>query len=458
MLRKTGEKHTPNHRLRALRIQRNWSQQEFADAIRAKAASMGLNLAADEKRVGRWERGEVRWPSPAYRRVLTELLGVSVEELGFRMPDNLPGAAPGTGSTAPTSAKSEDAEECDDPVKRREFVGALAITGLGAGEEARVAPGLGFGLPWNDDQGESTSPRVGLAAVERIEALVDRFQHIDRELGGSDLCAPIARHVRRAFALLNSSYPPRLARRLYSAAAQLAQLGGWLSYDASRYRDAWRYYDMALYAAHSAEDRRLVAQILGCMSLQATYVGRAREGVALARAGRDGTAGALTPREEAMLATREARGYAVLGEERLCRQALDRARTAFAATGPETEADRPSVAFFDVAELAANAGICFLDLGRPAEAEPLLTEALALQDADQVRNRALYLGRLAATQLLLEDVDRACTTAREALSVAQQVASARSVQRLRDFQRQSIRFRDVLAVRDFHEEFLAVIA
>ncbi|MCX9190637.1 hypothetical protein C3Y87_04260 [Carbonactinospora thermoautotrophica] len=456
VFQKAGKEHTPNHKLRALRIQRNWSQQEFAEAIRAKAASMGLNLAADEKRVGRWERGEVRWPSPAYRRVLTELLGVSVEELGFRVPGQLSEAVPRL--TAPTRTESENAEECDDPVRRREFVGgALAITGLGVDEETSgwVAPGPGLGLSWIGDENE-TPARVGLAAVEWIEALVKRFQHIDRELGGSDLCTPIARHVRRAFALLKGSCPPGLARRLHSAVAELAQLGGWLSYDAGRYRDAWRYYDMALYAAHAAENRRLVAQILGCMSLQATYVGKTREGVALARSGRDGAAGALTPREEAMLAAREARGYAKLGEETPCLRALDRAREAFAKAGQE--ASRTSVAFFDAAELAANAGICFLDLGRPAEAEPLLTEALALQDTDQVRNHALYLGRLASTQLLLEDLDRACATAREALAAAQQVASARSVQRLRDFQRQSTRFRDVPVVREFHEELLAVVA
>ncbi len=41
---------------------------------------------ADEKRVGRWERGEVRWPQPAYRRVLKALTGRPAQELGFVPP------------------------------------------------------------------------------------------------------------------------------------------------------------------------------------------------------------------------------------------------------------------------------------------------------------------------------------------------------------------------------------
>ncbi|MDI3341778.1 MAG: hypothetical protein QJR03_14730 [Sphaerobacter sp.] len=48
---------------------------------------LGINVACDEKRVGRWERGEVTWPSPVYRRVLCAVFGVaSPTELGFRRP------------------------------------------------------------------------------------------------------------------------------------------------------------------------------------------------------------------------------------------------------------------------------------------------------------------------------------------------------------------------------------
>ncbi|KWW99159.1 hypothetical protein LI90_793 [Carbonactinospora thermoautotrophica] len=85
-----GDNTGPNHTLRRLRQQRNLSQAELAEEIRDTAQRMGLHLACDEKRIGRWERGEVRWPSPVYRRVLRAVFGVrDVAELGFRPPSGL---------------------------------------------------------------------------------------------------------------------------------------------------------------------------------------------------------------------------------------------------------------------------------------------------------------------------------------------------------------------------------
>ena len=77
----------PNTTLRRLRDRLNLSQDELAERLRETGRELGLNLAADAKRVGRWERGEVAWPSPAYRRALCALFGVAnATELGFRRP------------------------------------------------------------------------------------------------------------------------------------------------------------------------------------------------------------------------------------------------------------------------------------------------------------------------------------------------------------------------------------
>ena len=79
----------PNRQLVAARYRLNLTQAELAERIRVKAAELNLNLACDEKRVGRWERGEVRVPSPAYRRVLCAVFGIdNVRELGFVLPIN----------------------------------------------------------------------------------------------------------------------------------------------------------------------------------------------------------------------------------------------------------------------------------------------------------------------------------------------------------------------------------
>lgn len=77
----------PNLVLRRARQGRNLTQAELADALIDLAARSGLNVACCGKRIARWERGEVRWPSPVYRRLLCVFFGTShVSELGFALP------------------------------------------------------------------------------------------------------------------------------------------------------------------------------------------------------------------------------------------------------------------------------------------------------------------------------------------------------------------------------------
>jgi hypothetical protein len=55
----------------------------MADRINASPAGVADRLACDEERIRRWESGEVRWPSPPYRRALKELTGLEPAQLGF---------------------------------------------------------------------------------------------------------------------------------------------------------------------------------------------------------------------------------------------------------------------------------------------------------------------------------------------------------------------------------------
>jgi hypothetical protein len=55
----------------------------MADRINAWHAGIADRLACDKARVCRWESGEVRWPSPPYRRALKEVTGRDPAQLGF---------------------------------------------------------------------------------------------------------------------------------------------------------------------------------------------------------------------------------------------------------------------------------------------------------------------------------------------------------------------------------------
>jgi transcriptional regulator with XRE-family HTH domain len=73
----------PNIPLRNWRTQRHLSRAEMADRINATQSGVADRLPCDEERIRRWESGEVRWPSPPYRRALKELTGLEPAQLGF---------------------------------------------------------------------------------------------------------------------------------------------------------------------------------------------------------------------------------------------------------------------------------------------------------------------------------------------------------------------------------------
>jgi transcriptional regulator with XRE-family HTH domain len=85
----------PNIPLRNWRAQNYLSRAEMADRINASPSGVADRLACDEERIRRWESGEVRWPSPPYRRVLKELTGLEPAQLGFTPHTAAAGEQPG---------------------------------------------------------------------------------------------------------------------------------------------------------------------------------------------------------------------------------------------------------------------------------------------------------------------------------------------------------------------------
>jgi tetratricopeptide (TPR) repeat protein len=77
----------PNPVLRRVReLERQETRAEFAEAITRKARELGESVAPGERYMAKLEDGDVRYPYPVYRRVLTALCGRSMAELGFTSP------------------------------------------------------------------------------------------------------------------------------------------------------------------------------------------------------------------------------------------------------------------------------------------------------------------------------------------------------------------------------------
>ena len=84
----------PNIPLRNWRGQESLSRAEMADRINASPTGVDERLTCDEERIRRWESGEVRWPSPVYRRALKDVTGLDPSQLGF-IPNGRAAAATG---------------------------------------------------------------------------------------------------------------------------------------------------------------------------------------------------------------------------------------------------------------------------------------------------------------------------------------------------------------------------
>jgi tetratricopeptide (TPR) repeat protein len=77
----------PNLVLRRIRTEeRQETRAEFAESMEQKALELEEVISPSERYVARLEDGEIRWPHPPYRRVLAELCGRPITELGFTPP------------------------------------------------------------------------------------------------------------------------------------------------------------------------------------------------------------------------------------------------------------------------------------------------------------------------------------------------------------------------------------
>jgi tetratricopeptide (TPR) repeat protein len=291
--------------------------------------------------------------------------------------------------------------------------------------------------------------RVTIEFVERIEEGLPRLRFLDATYGGQRARRLIDAEFGVVVDLLSrSSYASRVATRLHALAAELGRMAGWSSFDAGLHSAAQRYWIAGLHAAHAAGDKAVGANIMKSMSLQSYDFGRRAESLALASSAHQRAAGA-TPRTVAMLALRQARAHAALGQAAACGTLMAKAETLLGRA--DGESDPPWVSYFDEAEFHAQVGTCYLDLSQPSSAERHLASALALLPAAKVRDRATYLIRRAAAKIQLGQADSACQLAIDTVPLIEQAPSQRNVERLKRVRGQIPFTHDDQRVRELDE-------
>ncbi|MCO5993008.1 hypothetical protein [Actinoallomurus rhizosphaericola] len=297
----------------------------------------------------------------------------------------------------------------------------------------------------------SGSRRVGATDVQRVKLTTDIFAQMDNRFGGGH-----ARHSLIQFLasdvdeLLSGSFTEEVGRDLFSAVAEATLLAAWMSYDSGLHSLAQRYFIQALALAESANNRLLAGSIFDAMSHQATFVGRFQEAASLAKAARLGTQAIATPTLTAHFHVMEARALARLGDARGCDSALSAAVMAFEKRNPMD--DPEWIQYFDEAELAAEFGHCFRDLGRPVDATNYASQSLGSADGTYQRSDFFATMVLADSYLRAGEAEQACQVTLDALRIGEQLKSARCVSYLREFRTGLADIGSAQRIRDFEEQ------
>ncbi len=445
---------SPNYRLARIMAEAGFtSHKAFARAVRRVSEENGAGhpVGCDHTSVSRWLRGmnAPRGDTAAFiATALSRALGrsVSLAEIGLS-----------SSAAVPADLGLEYLASADQGIgvlTRLWHADLDEVTNVHAGTPD---PGTWHDVPLNwlvagpavQAPAHPGGQQVGSADVGRVRATTELFAQLDSRFGGGHarhaLIQYLADDVER---LLLGRYTDSVGRELFCAAAEATRLAAWMSYDSGAHGLAQRYFVQALGLAEAGTDRLLAGSILDAMSHQATFLGRFRDAANLARAARLGTQHIATPSFTAHFHAMEARALARLGDARGCELALADAVSTFEHRNPEN--DPEWFRYFDDAELAAELGHCFRDLGKAEAATQYATRSIG--SCCGTRSDFFATMVLADAHLRAGQADEACRVALDALKLGEGLKSARCASYLREFQAHLAPAGNPAAVRDFAEQ------
>ncbi|MFI2279723.1 helix-turn-helix domain-containing protein [Nocardia beijingensis] len=307
----------------------------------------------------------------------------------------------GTASDSLVRDGRDSAPEVEDIVKRREFGMLLGAAYFAAG-------------------GDRGPARIGIADAQRLDALAAEFARREQVIGGAALVSDAVQGLEAAKHLLDTcAFSEQAGRAFMSAAGELATIAGWLAYDADRYPLARSCYADAFALASQAGDDQLTVHVClnaAQMALSRQRTGEANPHRALTLAGRARalTRGYASGRVHALIATREAQAYGVLGDRTAFVKAMAIAwrELDFALDHESREDCPPWLRFVNATEIRSHEARGFSHLGDHAKSADLCSGLVV--DKSSARNSANYRAGSAAA---LADLGEIGAAVEEGMSV-----------------------------------------
>lgn len=401
-----------NHKLKSARLAAGFgSQQALADALNLAAEQTGLRgVSVGARQVRRWESGNPPWPHANHQRLLSQVLGLPADQLGFAPPWDPTGSSNEGGPSTSSTRKGAS------PARRH-----------GAGRAAHP-----LSLP------------AGITAITAVHRRL--YWTVDP----AHLHPAVVEHVQLGASLLIELDDPA-RQTVATAIAESALLVGRIEFfDLTRPENAGESFVRALQFAGEAGDSLLGAAILGHAAFVPGWAGDragADDRLAAARAhARRGSAGPLL---WAWLDAVDAECATRCGDPRGALAIIDRGEARL-----RDDPDRSSpewLDWFTPIRLAAFKGNTQLRAGQTRRARETLAAAITELPTIDSKQRAVMLADLAAVEVAAENPTEACRHLGEALDQLDQTWYSVAMDRVRGVRRQLHPWKDEPCVRELDD-------
>jgi transcriptional regulator with XRE-family HTH domain len=277
---------------------------------------------------------------------------------------------------------------------------------------------------------DAANPEFGDSEyLQSVRSHIREIVALDNRFGGADLVRLSARFFRALHDHLGAgTYDPKLERDLQSTAGELAEVVGWLAYDAEAHDLARRMNQESLYFSRLAGDRVIELLTLQNSSMHAASQGRPREALQIAHSVLAGNY-RLSPRLKALFLTRKARALAQGGDASAL-HLFPEIRDLF--LDGVSDGDPAWAWWIDERELAWHEAMAQRDLGLASRAITQFERSVVATPATEIRSQYLHRAYLLQAQVDNSTWDAAEQTIRQLRPLAAEVASTRTVVLLRN--------------------------
>lgn len=432
--------HTRNAPLAARIAELGLTERELSVLINdAVEVATGKRGRSTDRYVRLLLAGSIRWPWPATRTALEQVLDRSILDLGFVPRGRRCPPPPRLLTLQPAQHVQEDTMD------RREMLGIAAGTTISI-----TVPGL------------PTRGRLGMSDVERLARPLGELIAIDQRVGGVALTPAAASQAERVLgAVARYEVSDRVERALYTLAGGYLASAAWFAVDADELEVASGYLDQARRAANTATDPMLYAQVTNITFMRARQAGDYLFAHTVAKAGLHSTAARLNPRVAALFHSRVGNGHAWRGELGQAQRSLGRAEECLDRV-TESTPNPVWLRFFNRSELAGLTAMAYQSLGRYQLAAQNAQLSTDLAAENYLRNRTHTVLHLAEAYLGEREVEHAAKQAATAMAMAGQLRdglrTGRVARRLRQLRLRFGQWPEVAEARHWIEAYDSAVS